>query len=180
MVAGNMRLGADGYDATSLCAALFGDMAYTISPAAARTLRPGEAAGELWGGCLTLLAALAGTRWLQPPARGLLVLEDVGVKPYQVHRMLVQLRDSGALAGTAGVVLGDFSACIQHEDQGYDVADVMAELIDDALGAVPISIGWPIGHASAPHVTLPMGLAATLAAPVAGASQLTWQRPPRS
>ena len=175
MVAGALRLGAAGYDEPSLRAALF-DESHEMSPPGVRALREGEAEGVLWGGCLTLLASLCGTPWLPRMPRSLLVIEDVGVKPYQVHRMLVQLRDAGALDSVAGVILGDFSDCVQHAEQGYDVADVMADLLVSTLGNVPIGIGWPIGHAPAPHVTIPMGARARLVVSAGAPSRLSWRR----
>lgn len=175
MVAGTLRLGAAGYDEASLRAALF-DEAHEIVPSGTKAMRAGQAEGVLWGGCLTLLSALCGTPWLPRIGRSLLAIEDVGVKPYQVHRMLVQLRDAGALDGVAGVILGDFSDCVQHAEQGYDVADVMSDLLASVLGDVPISIGWPIGHAPAPHVTLPMGARARLTVSAGEPPRLSWRR----
>lgn len=176
MVAGTMRQGSAGFSEDSLRRALF-EPAGEEAPQGTRALAAGEAEGVLWGGCLTLLAALCGTPWMPRLAGSLLVIEDTGVKPYQVHRMLVQLRDAGALQGVRGVVLGDFSDCIQHPEQGYDVADVIAELLAGCLGPVPVTIGWPIGHAAAPHLTLPMGARARLVVPPAGEpARLAWRR----
>ena len=90
------------------------------------------------------------------------------MKPYQVHRMLVQLRDAGCLSGLQGVVLGDFSDCIQHEDQGYTMDEVFA----DFFTGLPVTSGWPIGHADAPHLTIPLGLTAALAVPADGPARL--------
>lgn len=171
MVAGAMR---EGCDEASLRAALFASSGDASVEAAA--LCEGEAEGVLWGGCLSLLAALCGTPWMPRPERSLLVVEDVGVKPYQVARMLVQLRDSGALVGVAGVVLGDFSDCVQHESQGYDIADVLREMLRDALGPVPVTLGWPVGHAKAPHLTLPMGVTARLHVRGGAPARLHWER----
>jgi muramoyltetrapeptide carboxypeptidase len=175
MVAGNLRLGAEGYDEESLRRALF-ETEGGLAPGGTRALAPGEAEGALWGGCLTLLAALCGTPWMPRLGPSILALEDTGVKPYQVHRMIVQLRDAGALDDVRGVVLGDFSDCVQHAEQGYDVADVLRDLFASTLGPIPVSLGWPIGHAAAPHVTLPMGARATLRVPGSGAPSLLWRR----
>lgn len=175
MVAGSLRLGSDGWDEPSLRAALFEDSG-EIVPEATSTLAAGEAEGVLWGGCLTLLASLCGTPWLPSFSASVLVLEDVGVKPYQVHRMIVQLRDAGHLEGVRAVLLGDFSGCIQHAEQGYDVADVLLDLLAETLGPVPVSMGWPIGHAAAPHVTLPMGARARLTALAEEPARLQWRR----
>lgn len=166
MVASQLRQGAAGYEPESLRAALEGR---PHEARAGRALRPGEAEGVLWGGCLSLLAALAGTPWLKPPeGPQLLLVEDVGVKPYQVDRLLVQLRDAGALEGLVGVVLGDFSDCVQHPDQGYTIDEVLS----DRLPGVPASIGWPVGHAPAPHLSLVLGRPARLEVPAEGPSLL--------
>jgi muramoyltetrapeptide carboxypeptidase len=169
MIATQLRGGAGSYDESSLRSALSGDP-YELKGAGVSVLAPGYSEGTLWGGCLTLLAALCGTPWLPRLDRSVLVIEDVSVKPYQVHRMLVQLRDAGALEGLVGVVLGDFSACVQHENQGYDIHAVLADFVRSAAGDVPVTSGWPIGHSSDPHVTLAMGWRAVLDAGTAGAT----------
>ena len=166
MVAASLRRGSAGYEPESLRAAL---EARPHEAVAGRALRAGSAEGLLWGGCLSLLAALAGTPWLpRPEEPHLLLVEDVGVKPYQVDRMLVQLRDAGALEGLAGVVLGDFSDCVQHPEQGYEIDEVLA----DRLPGVPVTIGWPVGHADAPHLSLVLGRPALLEVPEQGPSRL--------
>ena len=59
-------------------------------------LSPGEAAGPIVGGTLTQLVSLLGTPWAFDIPRGaVLLLEDVGERPYRVHRMLTQLAQSG-------------------------------------------------------------------------------------
>lgn len=174
MVAGALRLGEAGYVESSLVAHLRGaPLPHREAPRAARALVAGEASGTLWGGCLSILSALAGTPWLPRVAEGVLFVEDVGVKPYQVHRMLVQLRDAGALEGLRGAVLGDFSACVQHPDQGYDLDDVFLDFFRDVAPRAPVVTGWPAGHAPAPHVALAMGAPVTLRADE-GACSLEW------
>ena len=60
-----------------------------------RTLRAGQAKGTLYGGCLSILVSLLGTPY-EPQTEGkLLFLEDVDAKPYQIDRMLWQLREAG-------------------------------------------------------------------------------------
>ncbi len=175
MVAGSLRLGAEGADEASLRAALF-DASGELAPAGTRAIAGGEAEGVVWGGCLSLLASLCGTPFMPRFKSSLLLVEDTGVKPYQVHRMLVQLRDAGALEGVRGVMLGDFSDCVQHAEQDYDVVDVMAELFVSAIGRVPISAGWPVGHAKAPHLTVPMGVEARLRVAADDRPVLQWHR----
>ena len=57
-----------------------------------RTLSPERRRGTLYGGCLSILVSLIGTPWEPATENKLLFIEDVGAKPYQVDRMLWQLR----------------------------------------------------------------------------------------
>jgi muramoyltetrapeptide carboxypeptidase len=123
----------------------------------AAVLVPGTAHGTLLGGNLCLLAASIGTPDL-PDLRGaVLLIEDVGEPPYKVDRMLTHLHRSGALAGLAGVAVGQFTGCA---DAGpVTVVEVLAERLG-ALG-VPVLGGLPVGHGTG-QLTVPLGVPATL------------------
>ena len=75
-------------------------------------MKPGSSTnGTLYGGCLSILVSLLGTPW-EPPTEGkLLFLEDIGAKPYQIDRMLWQLRQAGKLEGVRGIVFGEMLDC---------------------------------------------------------------------
>jgi muramoyltetrapeptide carboxypeptidase len=126
------------------------------------TVRAGRAAGPLLGGSLTMLAHLQGTPWAPPLAGSILLLEDVGEKPYRIDRYLTQLRLAGALDGVAGVALGQFTDCDAAGVRGLDVARAAVR----ALG-VPAIEGVPAGHEDA-NFAVPLGARATLVAPAAG------------
>lgn len=107
------------------------------------TVVPGVAEGPLLGGNLSVLTRLIGTKWL-PSLRGaVLLIEDVGERPYRLDRMWVHLKLAGALEGVAGVVFGEFTGC-DEKDAGYTASDVMHEFAR-ALG-VPCAAGFTIGH----------------------------------
>jgi muramoyltetrapeptide carboxypeptidase len=129
---------------------------------AARTIRPGRAAGPLLGGTLAILAHLQGTPFAPPLDGAILFLEDVGEKPYRIDRYLTHLRLAGALDGIAGLALGQLTGC---DDAGVLAADVVREV---ALGlGVPAIEGLPAGHEDA-NFALPLGARATLVAPALG------------
>jgi muramoyltetrapeptide carboxypeptidase len=119
----------------------------------------GLAEGRLVGGSLTLVAASLGTAW-QVDARGaILLLEDVGERPYRIDRMLQQLRGAGVLAAAHGIGLGAFAGC---EDARYPqpTADEVLDEILRPLG-LPLVIGLPFGHVSG-NFAWPVGGRATL------------------
>ena len=161
MVAWEMATG--NYDRASWSWAVGGDGApYATEPGELQALRPGHAEGRLRGGCLSVLAAAAGTPWALT-AEGedtILFMEEVHERPYRIDRMLMQLRQSGALDGVRGIVFGDMKGCSPGLDAGYGLEDVL-------LGAlagldVPIALGLSSGHTASPNVTLPLGVRARL------------------
>jgi muramoyltetrapeptide carboxypeptidase len=125
-------------------------------------LRGGSARGELFGGCLSILASLVGTPYLPSLSGKLLFLEDVGEPPYRIDRMLTQLRDSGTLDGVTGVVFSRMHECA---DPYNDVRDVIADVLAGA--GVPVAFGLDSGHGPL-HLPLPLGSPAELD-PAAGA-----------
>ncbi len=110
----------------------------------AQILHPGRAEGVLRGGCLSMVAALAGTGFQTSFRDAIAVLEDISVKPYQIERMLTQLSLAGLLDGVRGIVFGRMPDCVQHPDQGYTTAELLARL-SERFG-VPTVFGFATGH----------------------------------
>jgi muramoyltetrapeptide carboxypeptidase len=163
MVARELADGADAYDGASLWHALTGEgEPYASGPDDLLPLAEGTAEGVLRGGCLSLLAAAAGTPWAMRPGDepAILFVEDVDEKPYRVDRMLRQLRASGPLEGVKGVVFGDMKGCAPGFHEDYRLEDVLLEALS-GLG-VPVALGLSSGHTTHPNVTLPLGVRARL------------------
>ncbi|HEX9186468.1 MAG TPA: LD-carboxypeptidase [Vicinamibacteria bacterium] len=159
MVARELADGAEAYDHASLRHALTGEgEPYASGPEDLEALAEGRAEGVLRGGCLSMLAATAGTPWaprrLDEPA--ILFLEDVDERPYRVDRMLRQMRAAGMFEGVRGVVFGDMKGCAPGIDDDYSLQDVLLEAL--AGLEVPVAIGLSSGHSSHPNVTLPLGV----------------------
>jgi muramoyltetrapeptide carboxypeptidase len=150
----------DGVHMASFSAALAGEP-YSVGAAAGlRALRPGKASGRLYGGCLSIIVSLLGTAY-EPQTEGkLLFLEDVGAKPYQIDRMLWQLRVAGKLHGVQGIVFGEMLDCASP---GAD-PELLEHAILSALEGidVPIAFGLRSGHVSRQNVTLLFGVGAEL------------------
>jgi muramoyltetrapeptide carboxypeptidase len=116
--------------------------------------------GLLWGGNLTMLVSLLGTRHMPAIQGGVLFLEDVNEHPYRIERHLLHLLQAGVLARQKAVVLGAFSAFKPSPlDRGYNLKAVVAHL--RGVLKVPVLTGLPFGHVH-PKVTLPVGRAVQL------------------
>jgi muramoyltetrapeptide carboxypeptidase len=106
-------------------------------------IRAGRAEGRLFGGNLTVLAALVGTPYLPALDDVVLVLEDIGERPYRLDRMLTTLQQSGFFRGVHAIVLGQFSDCQPGPDR------VSAQsVLEERLGAlgIPVLANAPVGH----------------------------------
>jgi muramoyltetrapeptide carboxypeptidase len=154
---------SDGVDLASWEAALGGssEWALDIGPeSGVKLLVSGSAEGTLYGGCLSMLAASLGTPYDIHTDGTILFIEDVAAKPYQIDRMLMQLKLAGKFAGVRGIVFGEMLDCLQNKDQGYTLEEVVLRVVGN-LG-IPIAYGLRSGHVSRRNVTLPFGVRAAL------------------
>jgi muramoyltetrapeptide carboxypeptidase len=162
MVASNFDRGAGayhGYDCPSLMSALTETWRGWSLELHGRPMVSGKAEGTILGGCLTLVEGSVGTPWELDTRGAIVLLEDRGMKPYQVDRALMHLKQAGKFRGVAGIVLGDFPECDPSTD-GESVESV-AQRILSRLG-VPVVWGVPVGHTLRSTLTLPLGVRAEL------------------
>jgi muramoyltetrapeptide carboxypeptidase len=154
---------AGGVDGASWQAALGSPSAWEVALGAGSGvsgLADGAAEGMLYGGCLSILVASLGTPYEIRTAGTILFLEDVAEKPYQIDRMLMQLKLAGKFDGVRGIVFGEMRDCQQSADQGYTLEEVVLRIVGD-LG-VPVAYGVRSGHVTAGNITLPIGVRAGL------------------
>lgn len=149
-----------GVETTSWLASLAGQGEWQTPPANVRALVPGEASGVLYGGCLSILVASLGTPYEVKTAGTILFLEDIATKPFQIDRMLMQLKLAGKLSEVKGIVFGEMLDCVQHPQQGYTLEQVVKRVVGDLR--IPVAFGLPSGHVSAQNITLPIGIPAKL------------------
>jgi muramoyltetrapeptide carboxypeptidase len=148
--------GPAGYDEGSFMALLQGGAGLNLSPDGLLILQHGEAAGPLYGGTLTQLAASLGTPYaFDPPPRSIFFIEDVNERPYRIDRMLTQLRLSGLLARASALVFGEMRGC---DEPGASLTprEVIQRVTKGFTG--PIVYGFPSGHTVGPCWTLPFGV----------------------
>jgi len=120
----------------------------------------GQSLGRVLGGCMTLMEATIGTPWELDTKDSILILEDRAMRPYQVDRVLMHLKQAGKFEGVRGIVLGDFPESAPAVAGAPSVREVCARILRP-LG-VPIVFGAPIGHTVRPMLTIPLGIQARL------------------
>jgi muramoyltetrapeptide carboxypeptidase len=157
---------ADGVDLASWQNAVGGAAEWEIGEGSgAKPLVAGEAEGILYGGCLSILVAALGTPYDIQTAGTILFVEDLAAKPYQIDRMLMQLKLAGKLKGVRGIVFGEMLDCRQGQTQDYTLEEVVLRILGD-LG-IPVAFGLRSGHVSRANITLPIGVKARLEVGVA-------------
>ena len=109
------------------------------------TIRGGRARGQLVGGNLTVLTALAGSPYLPDFTGKILFLEDVGEAPYRIDRMFSTLKLMGALDRIAGLVFGECTDCKPGDGYG---SLTLEQILDDHVRplGIPAYRGAMIGH----------------------------------
>jgi len=119
------------------------------------TISGGKARGELVGGNLTVLTALAGSSYLPDFTDKILFLEDVSEAPYRVDRMFSTLKLMGALDQIAGFVFGECTDCDPGDGYG---SLTLAQIFDDYIKplGIPAYRGAMIGHIAEQFI-LPVG-----------------------
>jgi muramoyltetrapeptide carboxypeptidase len=152
---------ADGVDVASWQNALGGTEQWSIAEGSgAKPLVAGEAEGILYGGCLSILVAALGTPYDIRTAGTILFIEDIAAKPFQIDRMLMQLKLAGKLKDVRGIVFGEMMDCRQSPDQDYTLEEVVLRIVEDLR--IPVAFGLRSGHVSRANITLPIGVRARL------------------
>ncbi len=154
---------SDGVDLSSWQLATSGAVDWVVSLGPQSDVKPmvdGAGQGILYGGCLSLLVASLGTPYEIHTVGTILFIEDTAEKPYQIDRMLMQLKLAGKLDGVHGIIFGEMLDCFQGPVQGYTLEEVILRVVGD-LG-VPVVYGLRSGHVSHENVTLPIGVRAEL------------------
>jgi muramoyltetrapeptide carboxypeptidase len=165
MVAAGFDAGAGmpgGYDEESFRSSVCGSEGEWTIRLRGEWVVPGEAEGRILGGCMTLVETSIGTPWELDTSDAILLLEDRGMKPWQVDRALMHLKQAGKFEGVRGLLLGEFPECEPPVPGSPSVREV-CERILGALG-VPIVFGAPVGHTQRPMLTVPLGVRGRLQA----------------
>ena len=165
LVAGGFDAGPNatgGFDPDTFMWAMTATNSGWTVPLEGETFTRGKAEGTLLGGCVTLIETSIGTAWELDTRGAILLLEDRGVRPYQLDRMLLHLKQAGKFEGVRGIVLGEFPESEPPEGSSVTVADVCRRVLGPLR--IPMVYGAPVGHTTRPMLTIPLGVRAKLQA----------------
>jgi len=120
-----------------------------------RTLTSGVASGKLFGGNLTVLTGIVGSKYFPDFKDSILFVEDIGEEPYRIDRMFSQLALSGALQSISGFIFGRCSDC---EAKNPANSLTLEQILDDYIKplGIPAYQGALIGHMDEQFI-LPIG-----------------------
>lgn len=170
MVAAGINAGAGamkGYDENSFLQAIRKTDGSWKLRLKGEAVLAGQAMGRVLGGCMTLVEATMGTPWELDTRDSILLLEDRAMKPYQVDRVLMHLKQAGKLEGVKGIVLGEFPDGAPVVAGAPTIREVCSRILRP-LG-IPVVFGAPVGHTGRPMLTIPLGIRARLDAQGQGA-----------
>src|SRR5258708_29535207 len=119
-----------GVDFSSWHNATGGIANWAVSTEGAETLHAGQAHGHIYGGCLSMLVASLRTPFEIETKGSILFIEDVSTKPFQIDRMLTQLRLAGKLDGVKAFVFGEMQYCTQSDGQEYTLQEVIMRVLE--------------------------------------------------
>jgi len=124
----------------------------------ARILRGGTGSGPLVGGSLSLLCHTIGTPWAPDTRGSVLLIEEVGERPYRIDRMLQHLRLAGALREASAIVFGSFIECSEPGRGEEENRRILEEILQEATEGIsgPVLADYPIGHGPV-NLTVPLG-----------------------
>src|SRR5438046_9114784 len=91
-----------------------------------------------------MLVASLGTPYEIQTEGTILFIEDVATKPYQIDRMLMQLKLAGKLADVRGIIFGEMVDCVQSKDQPYTLEDVVMRVLREVR--VQVAYGGRSDH----------------------------------
>lgn len=104
----------------------------------------GKANGKLIGGNLSVLIGMRATPFDLLYKNNILFIEDIGEKPYQIDRMIQNLRLGGVFNAISGLVVGQFSDCEEDELMLQSIYEIINEAVGE--NTYPVCFNFQAGH----------------------------------
>jgi muramoyltetrapeptide carboxypeptidase len=105
----------------------------------------GNRNGRLFGGNLSIISTLLGSEYLPRISRPVLLLEEIGERPYRIDRMLHHLLLTGIFEKAGGAAFGRFLDCKAESGKPSLTLD---QILRNAFQGAryPVITGFNIGH----------------------------------
>ena len=87
---------------------------------------------------------MRGTRYDLPFKNSILFIEDIGEKPYQIDRMMQNLRISGALSQLSGLLIGQFTEYEEDPEMNKTLFQIIADAVKEYN--YPVCYNFSAGH----------------------------------
>lgn len=128
------------------------------------TVIPGTSEGRLTGGNLTLIAATLGTPYEIDTEDRIIFIEEVGEEPYDLDRLLNQLKQAGKFEKCKGVFFDTLNDVAPSPYRpAFETSLSVEEVIQNTFKGYnfPLCVGLSFGHIK-DKITLPLGIKARL------------------
>lgn len=119
-----------------------------------KVMAKGYAEGTIVGGNLALLTSMIGTPYEIDTKGKILFIEDVDEAVRRLDRMMYQLKYSNKLNEAEGIILGEFTDCVNTRDESYTVYEMLKDILADYKK--PVMYNIKSGHCY-PMSTIPLG-----------------------
>lgn len=106
--------------------------------------RCGEAKGEIVGGNLSVFFGLRGTRFDLDFKNKILFIEDIAERAHQIDRILWNLKIGGVFEQISGLIVGQFTNCLEDESLKQTIHESIANIVDEYN--FPVCFNFPAGH----------------------------------
>lgn len=119
----------------------------TYSVAGDTLNRPGVAKGELFGGNLTILYSRRGTPLDLDLEGKILFIEDIGERPFEVERVMYNLKHGGVLSKLSGLIVGRFTCVMPGVSEAKterEIYRIISEMVSEY--DYPVCFNFPVGH----------------------------------
>ncbi len=116
----------------------------------------GKNEGICFGGNLSVLCGILGSKYVPDWTGKILFLEDVAEEPYRIDRMLTQLKLAGVFDQISGLILGNFRNCVPEDPKrSFTLEEMFEQHFSSAK--IPVFYGAQIGHIRN-KFTIPLGV----------------------
>lgn len=122
-------------------------------------LRHGKASGVLFGGNLTLLETLIGTKYDFSLFNKILFIEEINEPPYKVDRMLTHLKNAKDFSGLKGLIFGKMKGCEAQGENSLSLDYVINDFCKNLK--IPVIKNFSFGHVN-DRCTFPVGVRAEM------------------